>query len=262
MSSQKIGSIKVPPFDRVNYNLWKKKMTMYIRVVNSKYEEYLRMGPFIPMKVVPETTKGDVRVSQRFTPKELIEFSDLGKESVALDTNIQLIIVYSMDSDMCHQIVNCSIAKHMWDTIELIIEGTEEVKENRLDILTSQYEAFKSLSRESNIQVFERYNKLLNELSIQGKTYPLRETNRNFMLTLSYHVEYKISAIRERDDIHTMSLEKLYGKLRTYEMEQEQSVIIYGSGTVDNKNTALLKTIALVASEPKDVVTKAYSLKC
>ena len=54
-----------------------------------------------------------------------------------------------------------------------------------------------------------------------------------------------------------MSLEKLYGKLRNYEMEQEQRVIIYGSGTVYNKNTALLKTIALVATEPKDFVTKA-----
>ena len=53
-----------------------------------------------------------------------------------------------------------------------------------------------------------------------------------------------------------MSLEKLYGKLRTYEMEQEQRVIIYGSGIVDSKSTALLKTTALVATEPKDVVTK------
>ena len=123
-----------------------------------------------------------MRVPQGFIPKEISEFSDSDKESVALDTNLQLIIVDSMDSDMCHQIVNCSTAKHMWDTIELIMEGTEEVKENRLDILTSQYEAFKSLSGESITQVFERYNKLLNELSIQGKTYPLRETNRKFML--------------------------------------------------------------------------------
>ena len=197
MSSQKFGSIKVPPFDPVNYNLWKKKMTMYIRAVNPKYEEYLRMGPYVPMKIVPETTERDVRVPQRFTPKELTEFSDSDKESVALNTHLQLIIVDSMDFDMCHQIVNCSTAKHMWDTIELIMEGNEEVKENRLDILTSQYEAFKSLSGESITQVFERYNKLLNELSIQGKTYPPRETNRKFMLTLPYHVEHKISAIRE-----------------------------------------------------------------
>ena len=56
---------------------------------------------------------------------------------------------------MCHQIINCTTAKHMWDTIELIMEGTEEVKENRLDIRTSQYEAFKFLSGESITQVFD-----------------------------------------------------------------------------------------------------------
>ena len=156
MRFKKIRSIKVPSFDRVNYNLWKNKMTMYIRAANPKYEEYLRMGPFVSMKIVPETSEGDVRVPQRYTPKELWEFSDSYIESVTLDTNIQLIIIDSMDSDMCHQIVNCSTTKHMWDTIELIMEGTEEVKENRLDILTSQYEAFKSLSGESITQVFER----------------------------------------------------------------------------------------------------------
>ena len=77
------------------------------------------------------------------------------------------------------------------------------------------------------------------------------------MLTLPYHVEHKISTIYERDYVHTMSLERLYGKMRTYEMEQEHRVIIYGSGIFDSKNTALLKTTALVATEPNDVVTKA-----
>ena len=45
-----------------------------------------------------------MRVPQGFIPKEISEFSDSDKESVALDTNLQLIIVESMDSDMCHQI--------------------------------------------------------------------------------------------------------------------------------------------------------------
>ena len=80
MSSQKIGSIKVPPFDRVNYNLWEKKMTLYIRASNPKYEEYLRMGPFVLMKIVPEISEGDVRVLLRFTLKELSEFSDSRKK--------------------------------------------------------------------------------------------------------------------------------------------------------------------------------------
>ena len=129
------------------------------------------------------------------------------------------------------------------------------MKKNRLDILTSQYEAFKSLPRESITQVFERYNKLLNDLNLHGKVYISRKVNRKFMLTLPSHLEHKISSIRERDDINEMSIERLYGKLKTHEMEQEQRQIIYGPGTVDSKNTTLLKTTALEQLENK---TMAY----
>ena len=43
-----------------------------------------------------------------------------------------------------------------------------------------------------------------------------------------------------------MSIERLYGKLKTHEMEQEQRQIIYAPGTVYIKNTTLLKTTTLV----------------
>ncbi|XP_074342461.1 uncharacterized protein LOC141680026 [Apium graveolens] len=128
------------------------------------------------------------------------------------------------------------------------MEGTKDVRKNRLDILTSQYEAFKSLPGESITQVFERLNMLLNELSIHGKTYHQREVNKKFILLLPHHLENKASSVRERVEFETMTLEKLYGKLKTHEIEQEQRKIIYGGGTIDSKNVELLKTTALVAS--------------
>ena len=80
----------------------------------------------------------------------------------------------------------------MWDAIELLMEGTTEVKENRLDILTSQYEAFKYLPGESTTQVFKRYNKLLNDLNLHGKVYISREVNWKFMLTLPSHFDTRL----------------------------------------------------------------------
>ena len=79
-----------------------------------------------------------------------LKFTDSEKDIIALYTSLQLIIVDSKDSDMCHQILNCTNAKHMWDIVELIMEGLDEVKENWLDILTSQYEAFNSLPTENH----------------------------------------------------------------------------------------------------------------
>lgn len=49
------------------------------------------------------------------------------------------------------------------------------------------------------------------------------------MLTLPHDVENRASYISERDDLNTMSLEKLYGKLKIDKMEQEQRRIIHSA---------------------------------
>ncbi|KAK1365672.1 hypothetical protein POM88_041233 [Heracleum sosnowskyi] len=232
---------KVPPFTRDDFGLWKMKMLLFIKATYRLYH----------LKPVSESTNPNgTRVPQGSTLNELTEYTETDKELVRLDTGLMLILTDSADKEMSYQIMNCTSGKQMWDTINLIMEGTEDVQENRLDILTSQYESFRSLPGESITQVFEKYTKLLNELAMKGKTYPLRETNRKFMMTLPHHVEHKSSSIRERIDFTMMSLEMIYGKLKTYEMEQEQRVIIYGPGTVDNKNTVLARSAALVVNEP------------
>ena len=55
MSSQKVGSIKIPPFDKENYSLWKKKMTLFIKAANQLYMGILENGPFVPQKLIPES---------------------------------------------------------------------------------------------------------------------------------------------------------------------------------------------------------------
>ena len=55
MSSQKVGSIKIPPFDKENYGLWKKKMTLFIKAANPLYMGIMDNGPFVPQKLIPES---------------------------------------------------------------------------------------------------------------------------------------------------------------------------------------------------------------
>ena len=145
-----------------------------------------------------------------------------------MDINLQLILVESLDPIMFNHVVNCKYAKHIWETIEAINEGIEEVKGNILEILTSEYEHFKSTSDEGISEVFERYNKLINKLNLHGKFYTQKEINMKFLLTLPSHLEHKITAIRESRDMNEVSLERLYGVLKTYELEPIQQKEIYG----------------------------------
>ncbi|KAL8100762.1 hypothetical protein AgCh_032857 [Apium graveolens] len=68
---------------------------------------------------------------------------------------------------------------------------------------------------------------------------------------LGIYLEQKNTSIREKADFITTSMDMIYGKLRTHELEQKQRAIIYGSGSVDSKSTELVKTTALVAREPE-----------
>ena len=61
-----------------------------------------------------------------------------------LNTGLQLIIVEPIDNDMSHQIIGCE-------------HETKKVMENRLYMLTFQYETFKSNPDKTLTSVFERY---------------------------------------------------------------------------------------------------------
>ncbi|XP_063942857.1 uncharacterized protein LOC135150474 [Daucus carota subsp. sativus] len=56
-------------------------------------------------------------------------------EQMNLDDALQLILVESLDSVMYNVVVNCTNAKQIWDTLEIINEGSKEVRENKKEIL-------------------------------------------------------------------------------------------------------------------------------
>ncbi|KAL8125672.1 hypothetical protein AgCh_013075 [Apium graveolens] len=89
-------------------------------------------------------------------------------------------------------------------------------------------------------EVFERYNALINNLNINGKYYSIREVKKKFLLTLPTHLEHRITAIREARDLSEISLERLYGVLKTYELKQIQQKEVYGKGRVVSTSTALV----------------------
>ena len=52
----------------------------------------------------------------------------------------------------------------MWDKLELIYEGTTEVKETKANLLITEYEMFKMKTDESISNMFARLMQLINHL--------------------------------------------------------------------------------------------------
>ena len=86
MSSSRV---KIPVFDRINYNLWKKKMTLFLQVANPKYLGILKNGLKTPMVTEQEVAlDGVVVIVEMKYPKDPNDYTPTEKEEAALDMNL------------------------------------------------------------------------------------------------------------------------------------------------------------------------------
>ncbi|XP_063942915.1 uncharacterized protein LOC135150507 [Daucus carota subsp. sativus] len=127
------------------------------------------------MNIILEHIEDGVTIPHRTYLKTHAEFSDEDNELIQLDMNLQLILIDSLDRVMYNNVVNCTSAKQIWDTLQIINEGSEEVRENKKEILVAQYEQFGSNPGEGISEVFIRFNNLINNLNLNGKYYDNKE---------------------------------------------------------------------------------------
>jgi hypothetical protein len=59
----------------------------------------------------------------------------------------------------------------IWHALKITLEGTNQVKESKIDMLVNQYELFKMLPNESITSMFTRITTKTNSLDALGMTY-------------------------------------------------------------------------------------------
>lgn len=65
------------------------------------------------------------------------------------------------------------------------------------------------------------FMKLLNDLSLVGKKYDAEDSNIKFLMALSEKWDLKTTTIRDNYELDPMSLDEIYGLLKTHEFEME-----------------------------------------
>ncbi|GJX08777.1 ribonuclease H-like domain-containing protein [Tanacetum coccineum] len=110
-------------------------------------------------------------------------------------------------------------AKLQMEAIKKRYGGNKESKKVQRTLLKQQYENFAGLSSETMDQTFNRLQKLISRLLIQGKV--ITQEDINFKLLRSLPSEWKTHALiwRNKQEIKTISLDDLYNNLKIYEPE-------------------------------------------
>ena len=132
------------------------------------------------------------------------------------------ILYCALDPNEFNRISTCESAKEIWDRLDVTHEGTNQVKESKINILVHNYELFKIKSDESIIEMFTRFIDIINGLKSLIKLCPNNEQVRKILRSLPKSWEAKVTAIQEVKDLNTLPFEELLGSLMTYELTQKQ----------------------------------------
>ena len=65
-----------------------------------------------------------------------------------------MILIESLDLVMYNNIVNCTLGKQIWETIEILCEGSAEVKDNQSKSLSHSMKVFMAKANESITEDF------------------------------------------------------------------------------------------------------------
>nr|GEX09041.1 hypothetical protein [Tanacetum cinerariifolium] len=113
---------------------------------------------------------------------------------------------------------------HSYQDVKLLMEaienrygGNKESKKVQRILLKQQYENFTASSLETLDQTFDRLQKLISQLEIQGEV--IQQGDMNLKLLRSLPSEWKTRALiwRNKAKLETISLDDLYNNLKIYE---------------------------------------------
>ncbi|KAL8146548.1 hypothetical protein AgCh_004323 [Apium graveolens] len=173
-------TIRVPILRPSEYPIWKVRMTMFLEPTDPEYLDRIKEGPHKPTKFAVAIA-GE---AAKTVPKEK---SDYTAEDIA------------------------SIAK------DAKMSGTDIIKKNRKTILTQEYEHFDSKTNESLNDLYDRFVKLLNDLSLVDKEYDLEDSNLKFLLALPECWDLKATTIRDNYNLDETTLDEIYVALKAEE---------------------------------------------
>ncbi|GJZ21030.1 hypothetical protein Tco_0558069 [Tanacetum coccineum] len=198
---------RLPILNPGDYDLWLMRIEQYFLMTDYSLWEVIKNGNKVLKKTV-----GDVE--QVYEPTSAEEKLDRKNEMKARGT--LLMALPNKDQLKFHSYKD---AKLLMEAIEKRYGGNKESKKVQRTLLKQQYENFAGSSSETMDQTFDRLQKLISQLEIQGEV--ISQEDMNLKLLRSLPSEWKTHALiwRNKEEIETISLDDLYNNLKIYEPE-------------------------------------------
>ena len=159
-------------------------------------------------------TKNEVRED---IPKPSQEWNEFEKRKVSLNSKAMNALFCTLDKKEFHRVSSCESANEIWHKLEVVYEGTNQVKESKISRYTRQYELFQMEQNESVYSMYTRFTDIVNTLGALRKTFSNSEKVKKIIRSLPKECRPKRTAIEEAKDLNILPIDDLIGSLISYE---------------------------------------------
>ena len=194
-------------FDGSNYAYWKALMRAYLRAIDER----------IWLSVVNGYTEPVLTINDVVVPKPIQQWDKLDFEKKNWNNKALSIIFNGITCDEFRRISICETAKEAWDILEVTHEGTDLVKNSKLQRLTTTFETLRMDEGETFDAFYAKLSDVVNSCFYLGKKLSQSEIVRKILRSLPDRFQPKVTAIEESKDIDLIKVEQLVGNLQTYE---------------------------------------------
>ncbi|MQL70439.1 hypothetical protein Taro_002752 [Colocasia esculenta] len=131
---------------------------------------------------------------------EKAQWTDDDRKKIFLNCKAKSILCCALSKKEFNRVSACKSSMEMWEKLRITYEGTDKVKETRINILVTQYERFQMQSGESITQMFSRFTDITNGLTGLAKTYEIGDMVRKILRSLPSSWTPKVTAIEEANN--------------------------------------------------------------
>ncbi|XP_069145402.1 uncharacterized protein [Solanum lycopersicum] len=143
-------------------------------------------GPFVPMM---EEKDGDKTIT---VPNPRQKYDEADRKKIEKGFKSKTLLVCGIGPDEYNRVSACESGKEIWDCLKTTHEGTKQVKESKIDMLTSRL----------------------------GEPISMTKQVRKVLRILPKSWESKVDAITEAKDLKVLTMDALIRNLKTHEMNR------------------------------------------
>ena len=139
------------------------------------------------------------------------------RENVTKDAKTKFLLQLAMSNAIFQKIMNVSTAKEAWKILQDEFQGSDKVRQIKLQTLRRDFENLKMKNSETVEEYSYRISHVVNQMKIYGDNISYQTVVEKILLLMPTKFDLIISTIEQSGDISKLSVVELLGALEAQE---------------------------------------------